>query len=87
MLNVKILGPGCYNCERLQQVTVEALETLGAEATIQKVTDYGEFARYGLLYTPGLVVNEKLVSAGRVPPVADVVTLLTTAMVEAEGAA
>ena len=63
MLNIKILGPGCYNCERLRQATIQALETLDVEATIQHVTDYDEFVKYKLLFTPGLVVNEKLLSA------------------------
>jgi len=63
VLNIKILGPGCYNCERLRQATIQALETLDVEATIQHVTDYDEFVKYKLLFTPGLVVNEKLLSA------------------------
>ncbi len=87
MFNIKILGPGCYNCERLKQATIQALETLDVEATIQHVTDYNEFARYKLLFTPGLVVNEKLVAAGWVPSPADIVTLLTTVLEETEQAA
>lgn len=83
MLNIKILGPGCYNCERLKQVTVEALEMLDAEATIQHVKDYVQFRKYGLLFTPGLVVNEKLVCAGRIPAPAEVITWLTTALAQA----
>lgn len=73
MLNIKILGPGCRNCYLLEQITVEALEGLAKEqpdleATLQHVTDYEEMMKYPLLFTPGLVVNEKLVSAGRLPP-------------------
>jgi small redox-active disulfide protein 2 len=72
MLSIKVLGPGCANCNRLEQLSKRALEELAAEnpeiaGTVEKVTDPGEFVNYGLLATPGLVINEKLVSAGRVP--------------------
>jgi small redox-active disulfide protein 2 len=84
MLNVKVLGPGCPNCQRLHQATVEALDMLGAEATIQHITDHSQFKKYRLLFTPGLVVNEKLVSAGRIPSPSEIMTFLTTALMEAE---
>ncbi len=72
MLSIKVLGSGCANCNRLEQLAKQALEELTAEnpkiaGTVEKVTDPGEFMNYGLLTTPGLVINEKLVSAGRVP--------------------
>jgi hypothetical protein len=72
MLSIKVLGPGCYNCELLEQTALSALDQLSAErpdlqATVVKVTDRSEFMRYGLLFTPGLVINEQLVSAGRIP--------------------
>jgi len=79
-LHIKILGGGCANCERLERHTKQAVEQLGVEATFEKSGDYDEYARYGLLATPGLVVNEKLVSAGRVPSVAEVTTLLVDAL-------
>ncbi len=79
MLSIKVLGPGCDNCHKVEENAREAVQQLGVEATIEKVTDRSEFARYGLLYTPGLVVNEKLVSGGRIPSVAEVVGLLTKA--------
>jgi len=60
----------------------EALEMLGTEATLQHVIDRQEFAKYGLLFTPGLVVNNKLVCAGRVPETSEIVTMLTTAMMD-----
>ncbi len=83
MLNVKVLGPGCQNCHTLEARVVEALEMLDVEATIQHVTDRQEYPKYRLLFTPGLVVNEKLVVAGRVPETREIVTLLTTALAEA----
>jgi small redox-active disulfide protein 2 len=67
MLNIKILGSGCPNCKRLEASARKVVESLGIEADIQKVTDYTEIMKYPILSTPGLVVNEKLVSAGRIP--------------------
>lgn len=80
MLRVKVLGPGCANCARLKALAVEALEALGVEATLEYVTDPAEFAKYRLMMTPGLVVNEKLVCAGRVPPKAEVMALIANVL-------
>lgn len=77
MLRVKVLGPGCANCARLEATTIEALEELGIEATFEHVKDRAEFARYGLMMTPGLVINEKLVCGGRVPAKDEVMGLIT----------
>ena len=60
-----------------------AIAGLGVEATIEKVTDYGRIMEYNILSTPGLVVNEKLVSSGRIPSEAEVTSLITTALAEA----
>jgi small redox-active disulfide protein 2 len=84
MLTVKVLGPGCANCERLGAAAVEALQMLGANAAIEHVTDPAEFRRYHLMMTPGLVVNEKVVCAGRVPEATEIVSMLATALAEEE---
>jgi small redox-active disulfide protein 2 len=67
MISIKVLGSGCANCKRLEATTRKVVENLGIEAQIEKVTDYAEIMKYPIMETPGLVVNEKLVSAGRIP--------------------
>ncbi len=85
MLTIKVLGPGCANCQRVYEVAKGALLSAGVdEATIEKVTDRTEYPKYGLLYTPGLVINDKLVCGGRIPNQAEVTTWVINALA-AEG--
>lgn len=72
MVNIKVLGSGCANCKRLEAVTRKVVESLGIEAEIEKVTEYAEIMKYPIMATPGLVINEKLVSAGRLPSEAQI---------------
>ena len=65
-MEIKILGIGCKNCVNLAKNTEEALKELGMEATITKVTDMKDIAKYGIMRTPGLVIDEKVVSYGKV---------------------
>ncbi len=67
MLSIKVLGPGCANCRKLEEIAREAVASLGVEAEISKVTDMQQIIAYDVLKTPGLVINEKLVSSGRIP--------------------
>ena len=80
MLSIKVLGPGCQNCHNVEAVTRRALAALGVEAQIEHVTNRAEYPKYGLLYTPGLVINDKLVCGGRIPNEAEVTTWLADAM-------
>lgn len=73
---VKVLGPGCRNCHALVTRTREALDGLGRDAEIVEVTDVAEIAGYGLMKTPGLVVDEELVLGGKVPTVRQLTELL-----------
>ncbi|MBP7632324.1 MAG: TM0996/MTH895 family glutaredoxin-like protein [Acidimicrobiales bacterium] len=66
-MHVKILGPGCKNCADLEARTRTALGELGVDAEITKVTDVVEIAQYGIMRTPGLVVDDQVLASGRVP--------------------
>jgi small redox-active disulfide protein 2 len=65
-MDIKILGSGCKNCQKLEQISREVVAELGTEAVIEHVTDLRTVMGYGVLSTPGLVINEKVVSSGRV---------------------
>ena len=80
MLNIKVLGPGCQNCQNLASLTTRAVDSLGIEARIEKVTDHAEIMKYKILATPGLVINEKVVSAGRIPSESEITTFITSAL-------
>jgi small redox-active disulfide protein 2 len=77
---VKVLGPGCKNCVNLERATLQAIDDLGLDATVEKVTDYPTIVGYGVMSTPALVVDEKLVLSGRVPSAGEVRELLTAAV-------
>lgn len=80
MLTIKVLGSGCANCKKLEANTHQAVSNLGIDAEIIKVTDYPEIMKYNIMSTPGLVINEKVVSAGRVPGEAEITTFITSAL-------
>ncbi|MBN2556435.1 MAG: thioredoxin family protein [Anaerolineales bacterium] len=85
MVEIKILGSGCPNCKRLQQYAASAAERVreeqdGFDFEIGKITDPGQFLEYGLLSTPGLVINGKLVSSGRIPSEEEIMPWLLDAL-------
>ncbi len=80
MLDIKVLGPGCENCKKVEAIARQVAMNLGVEAQFEKVTNRAEYPRYGLLYTPGLVINNKLVCGGRIPTEAEVMTWVAEAL-------
>ena len=81
MLNIKILGPGCANCYIMEGLAVAAVQFLSSqepelfentEVTLEHLSEQSDFRKYRVLRTPGLVVNEELVVAGRLPNVVEI---------------
>ncbi|MFN2172146.1 MAG: thioredoxin family protein [Candidatus Promineifilaceae bacterium] len=83
MLQIKVLGSGCENCKKVESVAKTAVAKMGIEAEIIKVTGYEDIQAYNILATPGLVINEKLVSAGRIPGEAEVTSWIANALIAA----
>jgi small redox-active disulfide protein 2 len=80
MLTIKILGSGCANCKRLAWLAERTAQHLGIEAQIIKVTDYADIMKYNILSTPGLVINEKVASYGRIPSQDEISTWIADAL-------
>ena len=83
-MNIKTLGPGCANCQKLEKVVREVVKELAIDATIEEVKDIKKIMSYPILATPGLVINEELVCSGRVPNKAEVTQLIINAMEKEE---
>jgi small redox-active disulfide protein 2 len=79
-MEIKVLGPGCRNCVTLERVTREAAESLGIDVEVEKVTDGAAIVGYGVLSTPGLVVDGEVVLHGRVPTPTQVREILQARM-------
>ncbi len=80
MLTIKVLGSGCANCKRVEQIVHKVVDEMILQAEIIKVTEYPEIMKYNVMSTPGLVINEKIVSTGRIPTPAEVTAWLTNAL-------
>jgi small redox-active disulfide protein 2 len=79
MITVKVLGSGCENCKKVEATARQTVARLGLLAEIIKITDWVEIKKYPIMATPGLVINEKLVCAGRIPTEAEMTTWLVNA--------
>jgi len=79
-MTVKILGSGCKSCIQLAENTKEALAELKLDAEIVKVTDFAEIAGYGVMSTPALVIDEKVVSFGKVLKAKEIVKIIEKAV-------
>jgi small redox-active disulfide protein 2 len=80
MLTIKVLGSGCANCKKLEAVTRQVIDQIGVQADVIKVTEYPDIMAYNILSTPGLVINEKVVSTGRIPLLTEITTWLANAL-------
>ena len=78
-MEIKVLGPGCANCKRLYAEAEKAVAQVGQPATITKVEAIEEIVAYGILRTPGLVIDGQVVASGRIPSAAEIATMITTA--------
>jgi len=67
-MEIKVLGPGCANCHKMEEMTKRAVTELGIDAKIEKITDIGQIAMHGILATPGLIVNGKIKHSGKPLP-------------------
>ncbi len=76
---IKVLGSGCANCHKLEEMAMQAVKELGIEAKIEKITDIGQIAMHGILSTPGLIVNGKIRHSGKPLPSLDKVKELIKA--------
>ena len=76
-MEIKVLGTGCAKCKKLQRLTEDAIGELGVKADIEKVEDIYRIMQYGVMTTPALVVNEKVVLKGRLPSMDELKKLLT----------
>ena len=76
MKKIIVLGPGCQRCETLAELTKEAADQLGIEYELEKLTDIVQFPKFGLMMTPGLVVDGKLKIQGKVPSIDEITAML-----------
>lgn len=80
MLTIKVLGSGCANCKKLEALTRQTIDQMGIQADVIKVTEYPDIMAYNIMSTPGLVINEKVVSTGRIPSTSEITTWLANAL-------
>jgi len=71
-MEIRILGPGCPRCHEVEKRTMNVLIELDVDANIEKITDINKIAKYKILGTPGLVINEKVKCSGRIPSLAEI---------------
>jgi small redox-active disulfide protein 2 len=79
-MKIEVLGSGCKNCNALEAATAQALDRLGVDQEVTKVTDYGQIAAYGVMSTPALAIDGDVKTAGRVPSVDEIADLITAAI-------
>ena len=76
-MEIKVLGPGCPKCKTLEEATRNAVSELGIDANVSKVDDIVQIMNYGVVRTPALVIDEKVIFSGKVPNVAELKEIIT----------
>ena len=79
-MKIEVLGSGCKNCNALEAATAQALDRLGVDQEVTKVTDYGQIASYGVMSTPALAIDGDVKTAGRVPSVDEIADLIAASI-------
>jgi small redox-active disulfide protein 2 len=79
-MNIKVLGPGCAKCHTLDKLVRETVKEMGIEASVEYIQDMRQILEYPILTTPGLVINEEVKCAGRVPSKAEIRQMINAAM-------
>jgi len=83
-MKIKVLGPGCSKCHQLEQVVRDVVKELAIDATVEEVKDVKKIMDYSILMTPGLVINEEVVSSGKVPSKAEVTQMIINGLEKEE---
>ena len=81
-MNIKILGTGCPKCKLLEEHVKKAVETSGISASVEKITDINKIIEYGVMATPGLVIDDKVISTGKILSVEEIVTKIMNAKID-----
>jgi small redox-active disulfide protein 2 len=76
-MDIKVLGTGCPKCKKLEQATIEAVAAAGIDATVSKVEDIMQIMQFGVMTTPALVIDGKVVVKGRVPGIDEIKNFIT----------
>ena len=77
-MEIKVLGTGCANCKTLEKLTINALAEMNIAANVEKVEDITKIMSYGIMRTPGLVINGKVVLTGKVPSIKELKEIIET---------
>jgi len=83
-MNIKILGPGCARCHQLEKTATEVVKELGIDATVEEIQDMSKIIAYNVMMTPGLVIDEQVVSCGKVPSKAEVTQLIINSLAKGQ---
>ena len=83
-MNIKVLGPGCARCQQLEKTVKEVVKELAIDATVEEIKDMTKIISYNVLMTPGLVINEQVVSSGKLPSKTAVTQVGINAMAKEE---